>query len=470
MHFGAFAVVCLACVGYGRRLNPWTEQAQSGLSAESDTVLEMSDTLRQSQPFGEGSLSPMDALATLFGALDSAAAFGPSTAGGHPWSLAERQARASVHMSKVAAAPTDSGVKICEFTRKAIDGENEEHDILLRAAKGELTKRPPVWLMRQAGRYMAAFREYSEKYPFRERSETPDMAVKLSLQPWHAFGTDGVIMFSDILTPLPAFGIDFDVVRGKGPVISTPMDTAADLSQVKLPTREDFEEKAPFIRDILGRLRSETEGATTLLGFVGAPWTLAAYSIEQGGTKNALKSHKLMMQEPDAVHGLLQKLAEGIATYAAYQVSCGAQVIQVFESWAHHMSPETFEKFAKPYAQLCIKLIKEKCPDTPVIYFANGGSSYLELQKDMGSDMLCLDWGVDMEQARELLGKDAAVSGNVDPRILFGTEEQIREAVSTCAKKAKGTPFVLNVGHGVMQGTPEENVGFFVDEAHKCYY
>jgi len=366
--------------------------------------------------------------------------------------------------------PTDSGVEICEFTQRAIEGKNKEHDILLRAARGEVTKRPPVWLMRQAGRYMAAFREYSEVYPFRQRSETPDMAVALSLQPWHAFGTDGVIMFSDILTPLPTFGIEFDVVKGKGPVIQNPIDTAEKMNAVTLPTKADFDEKLPFLREILSRLRAETEGKTTLLGFVGAPWTLAAYSMEGGSTKNALTSHKLMMHEPDAVHGVLLKLAQGIAEYAAHQVECGAQVIQVFESWAHQMSPETFSKFAKPYAKLCIKLIKEKCPDTPVIYFANGGSSYLELQKDMGSDMLCIDWGVDMEQARKTLGKDKGISGNIDPRILFGTEEQIREAVVDCAEKAEGAPFVMNLGHGVMQGTPEENVGALIDQARKCYY
>jgi len=465
----------LACVGHGKRLQRPMEHLHKRLPLEAAKFPSLQSFAEANQLDGQGRLHPLETVASFFFALNPLAAFNrnlvaalaPASA-----TLANRSPapRGGPCMAVATVMPTDSGVKICDFTRKAIDGQNEEHDILLRAARGEVTKRPPVWLMRQAGRYMAAFREYSEKYAFRQRSETPDMAVKLSLQPWHAFGTDGVIMFSDILTPLPAFGIEFDVVRGKGPVIKTPMDTAEDLAKVTLPKLEDFEEKMPFIQEILGSLRKETEGATTLLGFVGAPWTLAAYSMEGGGTKNALKSHKLMMHEPEAVEQFLRKLAEGIATYAAYQVSCGAQVIQIFESWAHHISPETFEKFAKPYAKLCIELIKKKCPDTPVIYFANGGSSYLELQTDMGSDMLCIDWGVDMEVAREIIGKEAGVSGNVDPRILFGTEEQIRKAVSACAAKAEGAPFVLNVGHGVMQGTPEENVGIFVDQARKSYY
>jgi uroporphyrinogen decarboxylase len=295
------------------------------------------------------------------------------------------------------------------------------------------------------------------------------MAVAMSLQPWHAFGTDGVIMFSDILTPWPVFGVEFDVVRGKGPQIPQALNSLERMAAVKSPnTPEEFAEKLPFIAEILGTLRKETEGRTTLIGFVGSPWTLTAYAMEGGGTKNAETAMRLMQTEPAAVKELLTKVAEGIAAYAAYQVSCGAQVIQVFESWAHQLSPGTFDEFAKPYADLCMRKIKERCPDTPVIYFANGGSGFLERQGDMAADMICLDWKCDMAVARAMLGEDRGVSGNVDPRILHsGTEEQIRQAVRDCAGKAKGAPFVLNLGHGVMQGTPESSVAAFCDEARK---
>lgn len=317
---------------------------------------------------------------------------------------------------------------------------------------------------------MAAFREYSDKIPFRERSETPHYAVELSLQCHRAYGMDGIIMFSDILTPLPVLGIDFDVIKGTGPVITTSVRTEDDVRNMP---RHSFDEKVPFIRDILQRLNKEAEQAnTSLIGFVGAPFTLAAYTIEGKSSKHCLQTKKLMMAdetgENKCMTQFLDKLAQMIGDYACYQIENGAQVIQVFESWAHQLSPSGFETFAKPAAQKAISIMKERYPDVPVIYFANGGSSYLELQKDMGCDMICLDWAVDMAQARKILGPDVPVSGNLDPSILFGTKEQIEQSVRECIDKAGGPGcHLLNLGHGVMQGTPEEAVKWLVDEAKR---
>lgn len=345
-----------------------------------------------------------------------------------------------------------------------------DRDILVRAARGEEVERTPVWLMRQAGRYMAAFREYSTKYPFRERSETPSMATELSLQCHRAYGMDGIIMFSDILTPLPTLGIDFDVVRGKGPQIYTEVRTEEDVAKMADPNTIDFDEKLPFIKEILNTLSKEAEEAnTSLIGFVGAPFTLAAYTIEGKSSKDCLTTKKMMMADETgdnkAMSQFIDKLAVMIGNYGCHQIECGAQVIQVFESWAHQLSPKGFEQFAKPAAQKAIKIMKEKYPDVPVIYFANGGSSFLELQKDMGCDMIAVDWAVDMAQARDILGPDVAISGNLDPTILFGTKEQIEQAVRDCIDKAGGPgKHLLNLGHGVMQGTPEEAVGWLVDE------
>lgn len=349
-----------------------------------------------------------------------------------------------------------------------------DRDILIRAARGETVERTPVWLMRQAGRYMAAFREYSTKYPFRERSETPSMATELSLQCHRAYGMDGIIMFSDILTPLPTLGIDFDVVRGKGPQIYTEVKTEEDVAKMTEDVENiDFDEKLPFIREILGTLSKEAEEAnTSLIGFVGAPFTLAAYTIEGKSSKDCLTTKKMMMEDEmgtnKAMSQFIDKLAVMIGNYGCHQIECGAQVIQVFESWAHQLSPKGFEDFAKPAAQKAISIMKEKHPDVPVIYFANGGSSYLELQRDMGCDMIAVDWAVDMAQAREILGPDVAISGNLDPTVLFGTKEQIEQAVRDCIDKAGGPgKHLLNLGHGVMQGTPEEAVGWLVDECKR---
>lgn len=352
--------------------------------------------------------------------------------------------------------------------------EPGDRDILIRAARGEVTERTPVWLMRQAGRYMAAFREYSTKYAFRERSETPEMATELSLQCHRAYGMDGIIMFSDILTPLPTLGIDFDVVGGVGPVISTKIESEADVKNLADAESVDFDEKLPFIREILSTLSKEAEEANTaLIGFVGAPFTLAAYTMEGKSSKHCLTTKKHMMRDLNGddktMSMFLDKLAVMIGNYACHQIECGAQVIQLFESWAHQISPSYFEQFAKPASMKAIEIIKAKYPDVPVIYFANGGSSYLELQKDMGADMIAVDWHVDMAQARKILGEDMPISGNIDPTILFGTKEQIEQAVRDCIDKAggPGNKHLLNLGHGVMQGTPEESVGWLVDEVKR---
>jgi len=340
----------------------------------------------------------------------------------------------------------------------------KEHDILLRAARGETVERTPVWLMRQAGRYMSAFREYSTKIEFRERSETPEIATELSLQPWRAFGVDGVIMFSDILTPLPAMGVEFDVVRGSGPVIPSPLRTAADVAALK--PLDDPDTKLPFIRTILGDLRKETEGRSTLLGFVGSPFTLVAYSVEGKANRHCIETKKMMTAAPEVLHAALDHLAIAVGQYACHQIECGAQCVQFFESWAHHLGAGQFALYAKPYADKAMAYVRERHPDVPLVYYANGGSPYLDLQRDMAADVISLDWSTDMAGARKILGADRRVQGNVDPTILFGSEAQIRAAVEENIRDAGGPgKHLLNLGHGVLQGTPEEAVATFVDAA-----
>mmetsp|Transcript_10423 Transcript_10423/g.30484 ORF Transcript_10423/g.30484 Transcript_10423/m.30484 type:complete len:409 (-) Transcript_10423:50-1276(-) len=398
-------------------------------------------------------------LVVLLAAASQVAAFAPSS--GFPSTSTSLRSTAEYVDEKI--------------TEHSYCQEPGDRDILVRAARGEITERTPVWLCRQAGRYMRAFRAYSTKYPFRERSETPDMAIELSLQCHRKYGMDGIIMFSDILTPLPTLGIDFDVVPGIGPVISTEIACEGDVTALNTVDSVDtFDEKLPFIREILGQLSKEAEEKNTaLIGFVGSPFTLAAYTIEGKSSKHCLDTKKLMMAsergDDETMDLFLDKIATMIGHYACHQIECGAQVIQLFESWAHQLSPKHFADFAKPAAQKAISIIKEKHPDVPVIYFANGGSSYLELQRDMGADMIAIDWSIDMAEARRILGPDIAVSGNIDPTILFGSKEQIEQAVRDCIDKAggPGNRHLLNLGHGVMQGTPEEAVGWLVDEVKR---
>lgn len=311
---------------------------------------------------------------------------------------------------------------------------------------------------------MAAFREYSDRLPFRERSENAEIATELSLQPWRAFRPDGVIMFSDILTPLPAMGIEFDVVPKRGPIIEVPIRSMQQVRE--LQPLEDPDSSLPFIRQILGNLRREVGQQSTVLGFVGAPWTLAAYAIQGQSDRHCQHAKGMMLKNPAVLHALLEHLADGIADYACHQAACGAQVVQLFDSWAHYLSPGQFAEFGLPYAAKVISLCRQRCPSTPLIYHAKGGTGKLHLMKQSGADVIGLDWGVDMALARQELGS-TCVQGNVDPMTLFASEDCIRTAVQDCLSKAESSRHILNVGDGVMQGTPEASVGLFCELARQ---
>lgn len=347
----------------------------------------------------------------------------------------------------------------------ANDGSKDD-PILLRAARGEDVERPPVWLMRQAGRYMAEFRAYSEKYPFRHRSETPEIAIELSMQPWRAFKPDGVIMFSDILTPLPALGVEFDVVRGKGPVVE-PVRSMEEVK--KLKTLDDPDSSLPFIRPILSTLRKEIEGQSTMLGFIGAPWTLAAYAIEGKSDRHLVVTKQMMTKNPEILHAFLAHLAEALGVYVCHQIDCGAQVVQLFDSWAHHLSPQQFAEFSHPYNERVMEIVRAKYPDTPLIFHANGGHGKLHEIKRSTADVIGLDWETDMAEARSIM-PDRILQGNMDPMYLFASEERIRKEVANNVRDAGNSKHILNVGHGVVQGTPEGNVGAFCDAARASVY
>ena len=341
-----------------------------------------------------------------------------------------------------------------------------ETPLLLRAAKGEVLERPPVWMMRQAGRYMKVYRDLREKYPsFRERSENPEIAIEISLQPWRAFQPDGVIMFSDILTPLPGIGIDFDIVESKGPLFETPIRTQEQVDRL---TPLNPEKSLPFIKTILQSLRSEIGNKSTLLGFVGAPWTLAAYAIEGKSSKNYSIIKGMAFKEPAILHQFLSKIADAIATYVKYQIDCGAQVVQLFDSWAGQLSPQDYETFALPYQQQVVRQVKETHPDTPLILYISGSAGVLERMGKSGVDIVSVDWTVDMAEARQRLGQDMKVQGNIDPGVLFGSHDFIRDRIIDTIRKAGNRGHILNLGHGVLVGTPEDNVRFFFETAKQA--
>lgn len=337
--------------------------------------------------------------------------------------------------------------------------------LLLRVARGEAAERTPVWLMRQAGRYMAAFREYSDKYPFRMRSETPEIAIELSLQPWRAFRPDGVIFFSDILTPLPALGIEFDVIKGKGPVIATPVRSMDAVRALR--TLDDPTTSLAFTGETLSALRREIDGQATLLGFVGTPWTLAAYAMEGKADRDCKQTKTIMLHHPAVLHAFLEHLTQALITYVGYQIESGAQVVQLFDSWAHHLSPSQFEEFSLPYANRVAEAVRAKYPHVPIIFHANGGTGKLEEMRASNADVIGLDWATTMRAAKAALGPDHKLQGNVDPMVLFGPHDAIEAEVNKVLLEAGPRGHILNVGHGVVQGTPEESVGWFCELARR---
>ena len=344
--------------------------------------------------------------------------------------------------------------------------DSPEIPYLLRAAKGEILPRPPVWMMRQAGRYMQIYRELRDKYPsFRERSENADLAIEISLQPWRAFQPDGVIMFSDILTPLAGIGIPFDIIESKGPIIDSPIRTQAQVDQLN-PL--DPDQSLPFIKTILKTLRQEVGNKSTVLGFVGAPWTLAAYAVEGKGSKSYSVIKGMAFSEPSVLHQFLDKLADMIATYVRYQIDCGAQVVQMFDSWAGQLTPQDYDVFALPYQQKVVRLVKETHPDTPLILYISGSAGVLERMAKSGVNIISVDWTVDLAEARQRLGKSMMVQGNIDPGVLFGSQPFIRERIIDTIRKAGNQGHILNLGHGVLVGTPEDNVRFFFETAKQA--
>ncbi|EOY20049.1 Uroporphyrinogen decarboxylase isoform 4 [Theobroma cacao] len=280
--------------------------------------------------------------------------------------------------------------------------------------------------MRQAGRYMKSYQIICEKYPsFRERSENVDLVVEISLQPWNVFKPDGVILFSDILTPLSGMNIPFNIVKGKGPVIFDPLGSAADVDKVR---EFNPEESVPYVGEALTILRREV------------------------------------------LHSLLQKFATSMANYIQYQADNGAQVVQIFDSWATELSPVDFEEFSLPYLKQIVDSVKQTHPDLPLILYASGSGGLLERLALTGVDVVSLDWTVDMAEGRKRLGHDIAVQGNVDPGVLFGSKEFITNRINDTVRKAGKGKHVLNLGHGIKVGTPEENVAHFFEVAKAIRY
>jgi len=357
----------------------------------------------------------------------------------------------------------------------ASEAGNQE-PLLLRAARGEKVERSPVWMMRQAGRHMAVYRALVDTYPtFRERSEIPEVSLEVSLQPWRAYGVDGVILFSDILTPLPAMGVDFAISEAGGISID-PIRTRDAFKRMTEHGAFNPARDVPFVGEVLGKLRKEIAGSgATLLGFIGLPFTLGTYLIEGAtGTKNGFAEMRgLRENDPELTHDILSLVAKNIADYACYQIESGAQVIQIFDSWAGHLTPAEFDTWASPYQKQVVDSIKERHPEVPIIIYMapdthSKGGALLERLAASGADVISIDHTIELSEAKQRLASagypNIGLQGNLDPELLRdGSFEEITAATEKILKAAGNTGHVMNLGHGIEATTPEPNAAHFVN-------
>lgn len=333
-----------------------------------------------------------------------------------------------------------------------------KNDLLIRAARGEKVERTPVWMMRQAGRYLPEYRAIRKDIAFLTLCKTVDLAVEVSLQPYHILGVDAVIMFSDILIPVEAMGQEVQLTEKKGPELPDPIRTREQIDKLVIPDPED---KTGFVMEIIRMLRRELDGAVPLIGFAGAPWTLAAYMIEGGGSKSYAYVKQMMFKEPRHFHALLDKIADSIILYLNAQIAAGAQVIQLFDSWAGELSARDYEEFSLPYQQKIFASLNREA--APTILYINGSGHFLEQMAKSGADVLSIDWRTDLTEARQRVGDGFTLQGNLDPCVLLSTPETIQAKAREVLNAGGGHRHILNLGHGILPMTPVENARAFIE-------
>src|SRR6204780_5028000 len=330
-------------------------------------------------------------------------------------------------------------------------------DLFLRACRGEPVDRVPVWIMRQAGRYLPEYQEVRKTHTFLQICKTPDVAAEVSLQPFRIVGVDAIIVFSDILIVAEAMGLPLDV-PDSGPVLSNPV---RDLAAVRRLRDFDPERDTRFVGDAIRAICKEAGTTVPVVGFAAAPWTLACYMIE-GRTRGDISCAKHMLgDEPRVARELLGRIARATSGYLKAQIAAGAAVVQLFDTWAGELSREEYDAFELPATQMVLQTLS--ADSTPKILFAKGSARHLESMAKSGADVLSVDWNTDLAQARRKLGTRIALQGNVDPSTLLGPIEGVRAAAREAVEKTGGLGHILNLGHGILPTTPVENARAFVE-------
>jgi uroporphyrinogen decarboxylase len=334
------------------------------------------------------------------------------------------------------------------------------NDLFLRACRGEPVERTPVWLIRQAGRSLPDYRSVRERVDFVTLCRTPELAARVSLEPLDRLGVDAVIFFSDILVPAEALGLE--VAFRPGPVVDRPVRSAGDVARL---AETDPEESVPFVYETLRLLRRALDGRAPLIGFAGAPFTLAAYLVEGRGTRGFPRMRSLLVAEPAMAHRLLELVARVTERYLAAQVRAGAQAVQLFDTWAGLLAPDAYREFALRYARQVLEGLRGS--GVPRIYFAVDAAHLLEAIGEAGADVLGVDWRVDLDEAARRIGGKPILQGNLDPAALLAPPPAIVRSAERVLARARGLGgHVFNLGHGVLPGTPLEHLETLVRTVH----
>ena len=337
-----------------------------------------------------------------------------------------------------------------------------ENDLFLRACRRQPTERTPIWLMRQAGRYLPSYRALRERYDFRTLCRTPELAADITLHPVEQLDVDAAILFSDILVLPEAMGLTVRLEDGVGPKIENPVRTAADVARLTIP---EPREHLGYTLEAIGATLERLDGRVPLIGFAGAPWTLFAYMVEGSGTGDFRRARVFLREAPDLAHALLEKITHAVAHFLRAQIEAGVHAVQLFDTWAGLLDPDAFLEFALAYVRRVIGELKAAArKGVPVLLFSRGTAAWIEELAETGADVLSLDWTCDLARARRQVGDRVALQGNLDPiALLAPSEVVVREAHRVLARFGAGSGHIFNLGHGVLPETPVENVRRLVD-------
>lgn len=338
-----------------------------------------------------------------------------------------------------------------------------KNDLFIKACKREPIERTPIWVMRQAGRYLPEYRAVRDKYDFITMCKTPELAAEVTIQPVDIIGVDAAIIFSDILVIPEAMGMKLEMIESKGPKLYNPIRHVDHVN--KLNSVDPYKE-LKYVLDAVSLTKKQLNGRVPLIGFAGAPWTLMTYMVEGGGSKNFSEIKKFIYNQPDAAHKLLNLLADIVASYLSAKIESGANAVQIFDTWGGILSPDDFAQFSLQYITKVITKIKRS--GEPVIVFAKGVHYKLDELASCGADVIGLDWTMNLNSVRNSIGDRVALQGNLDPTILYSPKQKIlKEAVNVLESFGKGTGHIFNLGHGILPDVNPENLKYLVDVVKK---